>query len=174
MTWNEKIKLHLARMLLTTSDRLLSRDSSSFNKFLSQKAKEEQKQRFLELKQYEEDTNVEDSNVEDRYFIDEMTDDEMDEQFLNQRDVDFDFRQPDERSDDMIIFHTELEALISKHISFTSGLVIAGPLIAEALKLYRTILTQQEYDHIVSHIHETRNSVEKINLPQDSTGNTVH
>ena len=74
----------------------------------------------------------------------------------------------------MIIFQAELEALIVKHIGFTSGLVIAGPLVAEALKLYRTILPQDEYDQIVSHIYQTRNNIQKTTLPQDASGKTLH
>ena len=45
MKWHEKIKLGTARLLLQFSDRLLGRDPDSFNKFLSQKAKQQQEEK---------------------------------------------------------------------------------------------------------------------------------
>ena len=55
MNWREKLKLGTARVLLQFSDRLLGRDPESFNKFLSQKAKQQQEDRFEEIKAFEED-----------------------------------------------------------------------------------------------------------------------
>jgi len=158
MKWHEKLKLGIARMLLVTSDRLLGRDPESFNKFLSQKAKEEQEKRFSEVKAFEGKQQKE--IIKDIEAV-----------MLRHRDIDFDL---EEKSDAMIIFHAELEALIIKHLTQTSGLVIAGPLVAEAMKLYRTILPQEEYDLIVSHIYKTRNSIQPTILPEDLSSKTVH
>ena len=88
--------------------------------------------------------------------------------------MDYDFDDPEAKSDDMIMFQAELEALIVRHLSTTSGLVIAGPLVAEAMKLYRTILPQEEYDQIIAHIYQTRNNVETTILPEDIASKTVH
>ena len=55
MNWREKLKLSTARVLLQFSDRLLGRDPESFNNFLSQKAKQQQEERFEEIKMFEED-----------------------------------------------------------------------------------------------------------------------
>ena len=161
MKWNEKLKLGIARMLLITSDKLLGRNPKSFDIFLSQKAKEEQEKRLLEVKIFEEKQA---KNIVN----------DIEEVMIRHRDIDFDFSNPEEKSDALVIFHAELEALVIKHLTHTSGLVIAGPLVAEAMKLYRTLLPQEEYDHIVSHIYQTRNSIETILLPQDLASKTVH
>ncbi|SVD41451.1 uncharacterized protein METZ01_LOCUS394305, partial [marine metagenome] len=100
MKWHEKLKLGIARMLLVTSDRLLGRDPESFNKFLSQKAKEEQEKRFSEVKAFEGKQQKE--IIKDIEAV-----------MLRHRDIDFDL---EEKSDAMIIFHAELEALIIKHL----------------------------------------------------------
>ena len=162
MNGKEKLKISIARTLLEFSDRLLGRNPDSFDTFLSAKAKEEQDKQFAEIKAVDEE------------WLDDIDDQEAERDYLNQRDIDYDFSSPDDCSDEMIIFQAELEALIVKHIGFTSGLVIAGPLVAEALKLYRTILPQDEYDQIVSHIYQTRNNIQKTTLPQDVIGKTLH
>ena len=192
MKWYEKLKLGTARILLGMSDKLLARDPSSFGKFLSQKAKEQQEERFVELKEFINKNSIDkilNPNTEIPNHIQWQADqllqtvnetptknieDKIEELLLKHRDIDFDFSNPEEKSDELIIFHGELEALIFKHITTTSGLVIAGPLVAEALKLYRTILPQEEYDHIISHIYQTRNSVQPTILPEDIASKTVY
>jgi hypothetical protein len=161
MNWREKVKLGTARLLLQFSDRLLGRDPETFNKFLSEKAKQHQEERFDEIRLFEEQQEKEVVN-------------DIEEVLIRHRDMDFDFSDPEEKSDAMIMFQAELEVLIVKHLSLTSGLVVAGPLVAEAMKLYRTILPQEEYDLIVSHIYKTRNSVETTILPEDLASKTVH
>ena len=161
MNWREKLKLGTARVLLQFSDRLLGRDPETFNKFLSEKAKQHQEERFDEIRLFEEQQEKEVVN-------------DIEEVLIRHRDMDFDFSDPEEKSDAMIMFQAELEVLIVKHLSLTSGLVVAGPLVAEAMKLYRTILPQEEYDLIVSHIYKTRNSVETTILPEDLASKTVH
>ena len=160
MTFIEKVKLNTARILLQFSDKLLGKDPESFDKFLSAKAKEEQDKQYEEIRLFEQ-------KEEEKRFREE------DEFLLRHREID-NFEDLEEKSDAMIMFQAELEAIIMKHLSLTSGLVIAGPLVAEAMKLYRTILPQEEYDQIVAHIYQSRNSIEKTILPEDLSSNTVH
>ncbi len=176
MNWREKIKLGTARVLLQFSDRLLGRDPESFNKFLSEKAKQQQEERFEEIKMFEEDQQAlkeleQEKRSQDQSGLKLLQEDEF---LLRHREMDYDFDDPEAKSDDMIMFQAELEALIVRHLSITSGLVIAGPLVAEAMKLYRTILPQEEYDQIIAHIYQTRNNVETTVLPEDIASKTVH
>ena len=158
MNWHEKLKLSTARLLLQFSDRLLGRDQNTFDKFLSEKAKHQVDDKLEEIKILEEKQVVND----------------IEEVLIRHRDIDFDFSDPEEKSDAMIMFQAELEVLIVRYLSTTSGLVVAGPLVAEAMKLYRTILPQEEYDLIVSHIYKTRNSIEPTILPEDLASTTLH
>lgn len=176
MNWREKLKLSTARVLLQFSDRLLGRDPESFNNFLSQKAKQQQEERFEEIKMFEEDQQAlkeleQEKRSQDQSGLKLLQEDEF---LLRHREMDYDFDDPEAKSDDMIMFQAELEALIVRHLSITSGLVIAGPLVAEAMKLYRTILPQEEYDQIIAHIYQTRNNVETTVLPEDIASKTVH
>ncbi len=159
-------------MLLTTSDRLLGRDPESFNKFLSNKARDEQDKRFLEVIKFAEKQKQEEEanlGIADANLLETEL-----KSMLQTRSIDFDFTEPDDASDKLIIFQAELDQLIKKHLLQASGLVIAGPLVAEALKLYRTILPQEEYDSILSHIYKTRNNIQAISLPDDISSKTIH
>ena len=60
------------------------------------------------------------------------------------------------------------------YLEGTSALVVAGTLMANGLKLYRTVLTQEEYDSILTHIYQTRNAIKPIMIPQNKNTNTVH
>ena len=176
MNWREKLKLGTARVLLQFSDKLLGRDPESFDKFLSKKAKQQQEERFEEIKVFEEDQQAlkeleEEKRHQDQGGLKLLQEDEF---LLRHREKDYDFDDPEAKSDDMIMFQAELEALIVRHLSITSGLVIAGPLVAEAMKLYRTILPQEEYDQIIAHIYQTRNNIETTVLPEDLSSKTVH
>lgn len=176
MNWREKLKLGTARVLLQFSDKLLGRDPESFDNFLSEKAKAQQEERFEEIKTFEEDQQAlkeleEEKRLQDQGGLKLLQEDEF---LLRHREMDYDFDDPEAKSDDMIIFQAELEAIIIRHLSTTSGLVIAGPLVAEAMKLYRTILPQEEYDQIIAHIYQTRNNIETTVLPEDLSSKTVH
>ncbi len=176
MNWREKLKLGTARVLLQFSDKLLGRDPESFDNFLSEKAKAQQEERFEEIKTFEEDQQAlkeleEEKRLQDQGGLKLLQEDEF---LLRHREMDYDFDDPEAKSDDMIIFQAELEAIIVRHLSTTSGLVIAGPLVAEAMKLYRTILPQEEYDQIIAHIYQTRNNIETTVLPEDLSSKTVH
>ena len=88
---------------------------------------------------------------------------------------DIDFAQPDENSDDaMSEIDIKIKDIMDTYLQDTSALVVAGPLMANGLKLYRTVLTQEEYDSILNHIYQTRNSIQPIMLPQNKDTNTVH
>ena len=88
---------------------------------------------------------------------------------------DIDFAQPDENTDDaMGEIDIKIKDIMDTYLQDTSALVVAGPLMANGLKLYRTVLTQEEYDSILNHIYQTRNSIQPIMLPQNKDTNTVH
>jgi len=88
---------------------------------------------------------------------------------------DIDFAQPNEDTDDTMneIDH-KIKDIMDTYLEGTSALVVAGPLMANGLKLYRTVLTQEEYDSILTHIYQTRNAIKPIMLPQNKNTNTVH
>lgn len=176
MNWREKLKLGTARVLLQFSDKLLGRDPETFDNFLSEKAKAQQEERFEEIKTFEEDQIAlkeleEEKRLQDQVGLKLLQEDEF---LIRHREMDYDFDDAEAKSDDMIIFQAELEAIIIRHLSTTSGLVIAGPLVAEAMKLYRTILPQEEYDQIIAHIYQTRNNIETTVLPENLSSKTVH
>jgi hypothetical protein len=91
---------------------------------------------------------------------------------LLSRDIDFDV--PPNGDDVMGEFDLKIKEVMDKYLENTSALVVAGPLMANGLKLYRTVLTQEEYDSILTHIYQTRNAIKPIMLPQNKNNNTVH
>ena len=52
-----------------------------------------------------------------------------------------------------------LETLISEHDS----LAVAGVLLAQALSIYRTALSDEDYEDVIKEIVKRKNSVKKIN-----------
>ena len=86
--------------------------------------------------------------------------------------IDWEFNQS--QNDNLIRFDLAVTTVMYQYLEDTSALVVAGPLLANALKLYRTVLSQQEYDAVLNHVYETRNQIQPIELPQDITTNTVH
>jgi len=91
---------------------------------------------------------------------------------LLSRDIDFDI--PPSGDDVMGEFDLKIKEVMDQYLENTSALVVAGPLMANGLKLYRTVLTQEEYDSILTHIYQTRNAIKPIMLPQNKNNNTVH
>ena len=99
-------------------------------------------------------------------------------QLLNRRSVD---TMTDEEFDkkgeqDMKDFYGDLVDMVSYHIRDKSALTIAGPLMAHAMKIYRSVLPPEDYDNIIFHIYEGRHNIEPLDLPQegDKKNNTVH
>jgi len=88
------------------------------------------------------------------------------------REVDFNFE--DDQSEVMNKFDLDVKDLMDKYLDGTSALVVAGPLMANGLRLYRTVLSQEDYDQILYHIYETRNQIKPVALPQGKNNNTVH
>jgi hypothetical protein len=47
-------------------------------------------------------------------------------------------------------------------------LAVAGVMMVQALTLYKTLLTPDEFDSIVSHISETKEQVQPLNLAKNT------
>jgi len=63
-----------------------------------------------------------------------------------------------------------LEDLYAKYLQFTAVMLeeykdieIAGTMIAQALSMYRTVLPEEDYQHMVKSIYERRNDVKSFN-----------
>jgi len=63
-----------------------------------------------------------------------------------------------------------LEDLYAKYLQFTGIMLeeykdieIAGTMIAQALSMYRTVLPEEDYQHMVKSIYERRNDVKSFN-----------
>lgn len=62
-----------------------------------------------------------------------------------------------------------------KHIDNCNGngLVVAGVMLAQALSIYKTVLTEDGFDDIVENIVASKRHVQKFNVPT-TTNKTVH
>lgn len=62
-----------------------------------------------------------------------------------------------------------------KHIDNCNGngLIVAGVLLAQALSIYKTALTEDGFDDIVENIVASKRHVKKFNVPT-TTNKTVH
>jgi hypothetical protein len=63
-----------------------------------------------------------------------------------------------------------IEDLYDKYLQFTGIMLeeykdieIAGTMIAQALSMYRTVLPEEDYQHMVKSIYERRNDVKSFN-----------
>lgn len=63
-----------------------------------------------------------------------------------------------------------IEDLYSKYLQFTSVMMedykdieIAGIMITQALSMYRTVLSEEDYQQMVKSIYEKRNDVKTFN-----------
>ena len=63
-----------------------------------------------------------------------------------------------------------IEDLYSKYLQFTSVMMedykdieIAGIMITQALSMYRTVLSEEDYQRMVKSIYEKRNDVKTFN-----------
>jgi hypothetical protein len=62
-----------------------------------------------------------------------------------------------------------------KHIDNCNGngLIVAGVMLAQALSIYKTMLTEDGFDDIVENIVANKRHVQKFNVPT-TTNKTVH
>lgn len=62
-----------------------------------------------------------------------------------------------------------------KHIDNCNGngLIVAGVMLAQALSIYKTMLTEDGFDDIVENIVASKRHVKKFNVPT-TTNKTVH
>lgn len=62
-----------------------------------------------------------------------------------------------------------------KHIDHCNGngLIVAGVLLAQALSIYKTMLTEDGFDDIVEGIVASKRHVKKFNVPT-TTNKTLH
>ena len=62
-----------------------------------------------------------------------------------------------------------------KHIDNCNGngLVVAGVMLAQALSIYKTVLTEDGFDDIVENIVASKRHVKKFNVPT-TTNKTLH
>jgi hypothetical protein len=63
-----------------------------------------------------------------------------------------------------------IEDLYAKYLQFTSVMLeeykdieIAGVMITQALSMYKTVLAEEDYQHMVKSIYERRNDVKTFN-----------
>ena len=55
---------------------------------------------------------------------------------------------------------------INTQLETHKPMAVAGVLVTQALTIYKSLLTQEEFDSIVDTISDTRDSVHKINPPE--------
>jgi hypothetical protein len=169
LKWHERLRLKIVRILLSIIDRLLKRNPNSLQKFIEQKnvAMDSALTEAVNKKMASDIAKVLIPPVPEPTF-------EETKPNLAIKDIDFNLSNDEKASDDLIMFYAELENLIEKHMVGTSALVIAGPLMAHSMKIYRTVLPQNEYDQILYHVYNTRNKIEPIILPDSNSPKTIH
>ena len=71
-----------------------------------------------------------------------------------------------------MISDTKLNEIYVKYWDLTSNLIpeyspaaIAGVMVAQALTLYKTMLTEEEFDAMIDSISASRNKVQKLDIP---------
>jgi hypothetical protein len=71
-----------------------------------------------------------------------------------------------------MISDTELNEIYVKYWNLTSDLIpdysaaaLAGVMVAQALTLYKTMLSEEEFDSMIDSISASRNTVQKLDIP---------
>jgi hypothetical protein len=54
---------------------------------------------------------------------------------------------------------------ITKQSETHSALAVAGVMVTQALSIYRSLLSPEEYDRIVDTVSDTRGQIHKFSLP---------
>jgi hypothetical protein len=66
---------------------------------------------------------------------------------------------------DLDLLYAEFWKLIDKSLVDHSPEAIAGVMIAQAMTIYRSIMTDVDYDRIIDSISDSRDSVRKLEGP---------
>jgi len=92
--------------------------------------------------------------------------------------IDHDFSERGELKGelDMKEFYQDMTAMVAFHLEKKSALTVAGPLMAHALRIYKSVLPDEEYDDILWHVYESRGMIEPLTLPQEEEKkkSTIH
>ena len=71
-----------------------------------------------------------------------------------------------------MISDSELNEIYIKYWDLTSNLIptyspaaLAGVMVAQALTLYKTMMSEEEFDAMVDSISSSRNKVQKLDIP---------
>ena len=91
-------------------------------------------------------------------------------------DHDFSERGEEKGEQDMKEFYQDMSAMVAFHLEKKSALTVAGPLMAHALRIYKSVLPEEEYDDILRHVYESRGMIEPLPLPQEEEKkkSTIH
>ena len=68
------------------------------------------------------------------------------------------------------------ENCVDRHLEKKSALTVAGPLMAHALRIYKSVLSREDYEDIMRHIVASGDMIEPLTLPQEEEKkkNTIH
>jgi len=77
---------------------------------------------------------------------------------------------------DMKDFYLDMVTMVAWHLEKKSALTVAGPLMAHALRIYKSVLSQEDYEDIMRHIVASSDMIEPLALPQEEEKkkNTIH
>jgi len=77
---------------------------------------------------------------------------------------------------DMKDFYQDMVTMVAWHLEKKSALTVAGPLMAHALRIYKSVLSQEDYEDIMRHIVASSDMIEPLALPQEEEKkkNTIH
>lgn len=77
---------------------------------------------------------------------------------------------------DMKDFYNDMVTMVAWHLEKKSALTVAGPLMAHALRIYKSVLSREDYEDIMRHIVASGDMIEPLTLPQEEEKkkNTIH
>jgi hypothetical protein len=77
---------------------------------------------------------------------------------------------------DMKDFYNDMVTMVAWHLEKKSALTVAGPLMAHALRIYKSVLSREDYEDIMRHIVSSGDMIEPLTLPQEEEKkkNTIH
>ena len=77
---------------------------------------------------------------------------------------------------DMKDFYHDMVTMVAWHLEKKSALTVAGPLMAHALRIYKSVLSREDYEDIMRHIVSSSDMIEPLALPQEEEKkkNTIH
>ena len=102
----------------------------------------------------------------------------VDSQLNVRTSIDHDFSERGEQKgeQDMKEFYQDMSAMVAFHLEKKSALTVAGPLMAHALRIYKSVLSREDYEDIMRHIVASGDMIEPLTLPQEEEKkkNTIH